>query len=317
MQFDWNELAFASKKPLNELNAIFVAAPRELSAARIKQLIKTYLPKGNLIFGAAKEPYVLGLDLQPQFKMLEPAAIQPIIDQVNASQPKYSITTLAYFQRDLPFILEKLDLAKVVFINASWYFSFHLRKEYYILTQKHLPYELVSPFTDEAEAKAFAQSHEQPTPQLPSNPQSDAQMMQLAYAAAKQSFDYSTFQTGGALAKKEGSGYHALATTFNRNVPYLTYSWHHGASRERQFSPMNDLNFYDTNHYEIELLLHAQSTGLDLSGTTLFCNVMHCPPCARMICRTPITEIVYSRDHGDDYAIKLLEQSGKTVRRPA
>jgi hypothetical protein len=69
MDFDWNELAFASKKPLNALKATFIAAPRELSAARFTQLVKEYLPKGNIILGLAKEPFVLGFENHLGFRL--------------------------------------------------------------------------------------------------------------------------------------------------------------------------------------------------------------------------------------------------------
>ena len=88
MQYDWTDLAFGSKKPLNELNAIFIAAPRELSATRFKQLVKTYLPQANLILGLAKEGFVLGLENQPQFGTLQAETVEPIIAKVNASSFK-------------------------------------------------------------------------------------------------------------------------------------------------------------------------------------------------------------------------------------
>ena len=106
-----------------------------------------------------------------------------------------------------------------------------------------------------------------------------------------------------------------MASSFNRVVPYQTYSMHHGASREQLFSPSNDLNMYDTNHYEVELLVDALYSKLDLDGTTFFVNVMHCPTCARMLTRTGIQEFVYVHDHSDGYAAKLLESAGKKARR--
>src|SRR6266550_1389526 len=99
--FDWAELAFGSKKPINTLQAIFIAAPRELSAKRFAQLVKTYLPQGNIVLGLAKEDYVLGLEDQPQFKMLSAT----IVDKINHSNTKHNIYTLSYFQRDTRYIL--------------------------------------------------------------------------------------------------------------------------------------------------------------------------------------------------------------------
>jgi len=101
----------------------------------------------------------------------------------------------------------------------------------------------------------------------------------------------------------------------NRVVPYQSYLLHHGAIHETMFAPANDLNFYDTNHYEVELLLDALHTKIDLTGATIFANVMHCPTCARMLSRTGIAEFVYAQDHSDGYAVRLLEAAGKKVRR--
>jgi deoxycytidylate deaminase len=314
--YDWNDLAFASKKPLSELNATFIAAPRELSPARFKQLVKTYLPKSHIILGLAKEPFVLGLENQIQFRMLELEQVKSIIDIVNTSQTPHKISTLSYFQRDLAHILEKLKFRQVLLVNGSWYQGFHYKPEYYIVVNRRIRYEMISPFTDEAEARAYADAHQPSPPKLViERHYSDAEMLVLANEAAKGSFDYATYQTGCALGRKEGSGYRAIATSFNRTVPYQTYAMHLGSLREKNFTPPNDANNYDTNHYEVELLVQALRDKLDLERTTIFANVMHCPTCARMLSRTPIQEFVYAQDHSDGYAAHLLETAGKTVRR--
>nr|AIA14914.1 Unknown Function [uncultured bacterium] len=95
---DWASIAFGNRDKVSNLRATLIAAPRELSAARLKQLIKSYLPKGNMIIGLAKEPYVMGFEDQPQFRMYKPdAAARKIIDQVNAASKTNKIYTLAYF----------------------------------------------------------------------------------------------------------------------------------------------------------------------------------------------------------------------------
>jgi deoxycytidylate deaminase len=78
---------------------------------------------------------------------------------------------------------------------------------------------------------------------------------------------------------------------------------------------MNDLNHYDVNHAEVELITQAVRDHLDLAGTTLFINVLPCPTCARMLTSTDIAEFVYAEDHSSGYAIRMLEAAGKTVRR--
>jgi deoxycytidylate deaminase len=315
MNFDWKELAFGSKKPINELNAIFILAPRELSAARFKQILKIYLPQANIVLGLAKEPYINGFENQPQFKTLQLDTVQSIISKVNAGSSNRHVATLSYFQRDAKYILDKLDFQKIVLINGSWKYSFHTRHEYYTLINRNLPYEMITPFTDEAEAKSYAEHILPPEPPL-TGAFTSAQMMQRAAAIATHSFDYS-FQTGVALGRRIGAGdsYHLLAQTFNRVVPHQGYALHYGATREKHFSPPHDLNHYDANHAEVELIIRAQKEGIDLTGTTLFINLLPCPACARMFTSTDIAEFVYAEDHSNGYAVRMLEAAGKTVRR--
>lgn len=318
MEFDWNELAFASKRPVDELNATFIVAPRELSLARFRQLVKQCLPQGNVLLGLAKEKYVLGLEGQSQFETLQAEAVRPGIEKIAASDSKYKVYAFAYFQRDLPFILEKLDLARVVLVNGSWYRAFHLRPEYYTLVNRKIPFEKVSPFTGEEEAKAYAEAYSPaPLSAKAGEALTEEQMLGVAQEVAKRSFDFGGFQTGVALGRKSGAKYELLATAFNRVVPYQTYAMHHGAARELHFSPANDLNYYDTNHAEVELLVEVLRSRLNLAGTTLFINLLPCPTCARILAATDIAEIVYQQDHSDGYAIGMLESAGKHVKRAA
>lgn len=313
MDWDWNDVAFASKRPINALKATFVAAPREISAARLTQLIKTYLPQGNILLGLAKEPFVTGFEGQPQFRTLQHPAVQPIIEKVNNSPAKHKIATLAYAQRDLLHVINGLSMRHVIFINGSWKYSFHTQAPYYALVQKKVPYTMISPFADDTEAIAYAVQTKLLQPPA-SGTYDEQEMLGVAAQAAKQSYDYS-FQTGVSLGRKKGGKYTLLATTFNPVVPYQTYAMHHGASREVHFSPPNDLNHYDTTHAEVELILKAQQEKIDLRGTTLFINLLPCPACARMLSRSEIAELVYHEDHSDGYAVKMLELAGKKVRR--
>jgi len=324
--WDWSKLAFGSKKPIKDLKATFIAAPREISAARFSELVKEYLPKGNIVLGLAKEQYVLGFDGQPQFRTLQVDVVRSIIDAVNASGLQYKIHTLDYTQRDLPFILEKIPFARAVFVNGSWQYTFHSSPSYYILTASSTPYELVSAFTDEREARSYeervdteiiARLDDTGAGRHQNNPCSAEELLHIATLSATRSYDHS-FQTGLTLGKAivgKRDQYTFLISTYNRVVPYQTYAMLHGASREANFSPPNDLNHYDTIHAEVELLVQAQKAHEDLSGTTVFINLMPCPACARMFTRTDIAEFVYSIDHSDGYAVKMLQAAGKKVRR--
>lgn len=309
---DWADLAFGSKKPINNLNATFIAAPRELSRKRFTQIIKEYLPAGNIVLGVAKEQYIAGFEGQSQFKTLDTATVQPIIDKVNDASP-HKIHTLHYSQRETPFILDKLTFKKVLFVNGSWLHAFHTRSEFYTLTQKKTPYALISPFTDEDEAKAYEQEHILPALDH-AGTYNAQQMLALAESAAKHSYDY-MFQTGTSLGLKSGDTYSCVAVSYNAVVPYQTYAMHHGASREINFSPPQDLNHYDTVHAEVALVINAQKQQLSLHNTTLFINLLPCPSCSRMLSQTDIAEVVYQQDHSSGYAVKLLEAAGKKVTR--
>jgi deoxycytidylate deaminase len=312
--FDWAELAFSGKSGVRALDAIFIAAPRQLSIMRFTQLVKQYLPKGNLVFGLSKEPFVLGLEGQPQFAMMAAADVQPVIDKVASSGSPSKIYTLSYSQRDIVFLLEKLKFKKVVLVNGSWYRAFHLRPEFYALHRAGTPYTMVSPFAGEAEAKVFAETTKLAA--LPSKGQfTEAEMMALVARAARHSYDYAGFQIGTALGTRNKGSYDLLATSHNQVVPYETFAMHNGASREEHYSPMNDMNHYDTIHAEVALLLKALKQKIDISGSTLFINVLPCPSCARMVAQSQIAEVVYSEDHSAGYALTMLTKAGKKVRR--
>ena len=321
MNFDWSDLAFASKKPIRELRATFIAAPRELSPARFKELVKTSLPQGNIILGVAKEDFVDGFEGQPQFRMLKFETVEKVINQVNRSKLPFKITTLAYFQRELPYIIEEIEFKKVIFVNGSWKHMFHNSEAYFRLVKKRIPFELVSPFVDKAEAldyemeiaKQFVESN--PSGKKVFN---DLEMLRWAEDSAKFSFDYS-HQTGVALGIRSGGDkarrFKLIARAFNKVVPYQAYILHNGSSRERHFSATQDTGHYDTIHAEVMLLLTVLYKKTDLAGTTLFINLLPCPSCSRMLSETEISEVVYSIDHSDGYGVKILEASGKKVKR--
>ncbi|HUC90156.1 MAG TPA: deaminase [Patescibacteria group bacterium] len=319
--YDWSTLAFESKKPLRELKATFIAAPRQLSVKRFAELAKEFLPQGNIVLGLAKEDYVDGFSGHPQFRTLQATDVQAVIDKVNTSDLPQKIYILHYFQREAKFILEKLKFPRVVLINGSWRHAFHHSESYYVLANSGTNYQMVSPFSDETEAQAYETKWDQEIAALSplknidkTKSYSDPEMIDLANEALKFSYDYIR-QTGTVLAKQTDRGYKYLAHSFNRVVPYQTHAMHHGSVREANFSPANDLNHYDANHAEVELLIAAQKQGLPLKNTTLFIDLLPCPTCARMLSQTDISEFVYTIDHSEGYALKLLEKSGKTVRR--
>ncbi len=311
--FDWSELAFGSKKPLRSLHATFIAASRHMSKPRFSQLVKEQLPLGNIVLGISKDAFVVGFEDQSQFRMLALKDVEEIIDKVNNSSSRHKIYTLDYFQRELPFLLEKLEFNKALFINGSWKYTFHTRPEFYQLVKQKTPYELISPFSSEDEARQYAVDFDETFPNE-KKLYSAKEMLELARGVATRSFDYS-FQTGVVLAKKVGNKYELIEYAFNKVVPYQAYAMHHGASREIHFSPPNDLNHYDAVHAEVALMMKVAKEKIDLKSTVLFINLLPCPSCARMFTQTDINEFIYEQDHSDGYAVKLLQLAGKKVTR--
>lgn len=302
-------------KPDSYRDMIFIAAPREMSQARFKQIMKHYLPKASILVGISREPNVVGFEEQPQFKMLKRSTIQPIVDRVNALKGAHQIEVLEYSQAELPEIVSSHEFKRVLLVNGSWKFTFQNHSAYAVLNERRIPFKYISPFVDEDEAKAYEASH---TPSITqpdaSKVMSEDEMLAIAAESAKQSYDYS-FQTGAVLGKKVGEGYKYVLEAFNKVVPYQTYALHHGNSREKYVTGVHDTNHYDTIHAEMLLLIRALQQTIDIAGATLFINLLPCPTCARTLSQTDINEVVYVNDHSDGYATKLLQDSGKTVRK--
>lgn len=293
---------------------IFIVAPREMSVTRFKQIVKHYLPKGDIVLGISKEQFVVGFEDQPQFAMLKQETVQPVIDLVEASSSPHKISLLSYSQNDLSQIVEQLTSGqRVLLVNGSWKYAFHNLPAYKILLEKNIPIKFISPFVDEDEAKQYEQDHtvSMQRPKAASR-LSQEEMFSIADNEARQSYDYS-YQIGVALGRESTGKYDLIMTAYNRVIPYQTYALHHGNSREKHLSPPHDTNHYDTIHAEMDLIVRAAEQNIDISGTTLFINVLPCPNCARTLSQTPISEIVYKQDHSDGYAKGFLEACGKKV----
>lgn len=302
--------------PSNNFNdMIFLAAPREMSAARFKQIVKHYLPKASLVVGISKESYVAGFEDQPQFRMLERSFVQPLIDKVNAAAGPRRIEVLEYGQSELASLVAEYAFKRVLLVNGSWKYTFQNHPAYKVLVERDIPFKYISPFIDEREAKEYEAIHS-PMIDIPAigTTLTEAEMLNVAAASATQSYDYS-FQTGVSLGRREGDCYSFLLEAFNKVVPYQTYALHHGNAREKHVSGVHDTAHYDTIHAEMYLLTKAIAGNVHINGTTLFINLLPCPSCARTLSQTDIGEIVYQNDHSDGYAVALLKASGKTVRR--
>jgi dCMP deaminase len=304
---NWQQLKGKDKQNLSQQQPIFVLGPRDISKKRIQQLNQKLAAKRPVVWGCLTDKYIPGLEESPQFKSLTLAKLK------NSLEQQKTVGILNYPQRYTKYILKEIAWSAVIVINGSWHKAFHYRPEYYVIAQKQLPYKLVSSFVNETEAKKYLVKIKAELPAIgfkPNKKYTDKELLEFAARRARHSFDY-TFQTGAVLVK-DGR---VLAAAHNRVLPYETYMLHKGASKEKYLAPPHDLNHFDTNHAEVELILTALNQGLNLTNASLYINLLPCPICARMLARTPIKEIIYQHDHSQGYGFKLLTQAGKTLRR--
>lgn len=316
LSFDWLDYDADMKRIFRALRATFVLAPRELSQARLAQLLKTYLPKGNVLIGIARERYVLGFEDQPQFKMLTESDVEYLVGKVATSGSPNRVYTLIYPQREEIEVVRAIKPKHVVIVRGSYQYVFHRRPLYHVLNEKRIPFDLVTPFRDETEAKAYLTHATRNLPKLKLTPGSEADMLELAHQAAANSFDYS-MQVGCVVATKKITRYHPLVAADNSVVPYQTHALYAGNSREEHQSEAHDSNYYDTIHAEMKALVRLSEIGESLHGKSLFVTMLPCPNCARALSQAGLSEIVYELDHSDGYAVQLLEQCGVKMRKVA
>ena len=315
----WEQLTSKNKKTLSGTRPILILGPRDISQARIQQLQKkisarrTTTNKLTVVWGCLTDKFIPGLKGSPQFSSLSLKKLTKALNQLSPEQQPSAI--LVYPQRYINYIIKEIQWSAIIGVNGSWHHAFHYRPEYCEISKKKLTYKLVSSFVNEVEAKKYEAEIKKKIKLEEFIAQigqkfSDQELMKLAERAAQHSFDW-TFQTGAVLARDRV----LLAVAHNRVVPYETFSFHHGASKEKQLAPPQDLNYFDTNHAEVELILQALEKKIDLAETSLYINLLPCPICARMLARSPIGTIVYQHDHSQGYGFKLLKQAGKKVKR--
>ena len=66
-------------------------------------------------------------------------------------------------------------------------------------------------------------------------------------------------------------------------------------------------------HAEQNAIIQAARLDIVLEGATLYCTHQPCVICAKMIINAGITRIVYKQGYPDEFAMKLLDDSGVKV----
>lgn len=308
----WEKLNNSQKKLLAKQQAILILGSRELNELRIINLASKLANKKQLIFACIKEKYIAGFENCPQFASLSLKKLSQTLSQLPTHLQK-KITILEYPQNYAKYLIRELNPSVVIVVRGSYQHAFHYTPLFYEIIKHNLKYKLISPFASKKEALAYEKQIKQKLTPLNTKTRqkySDKKLMNFTRHIAKQSFDY-TFQTGAVLAK---NGQFLLAAC-NRVMPYQTAMLHLGSSKEKHLGPPQDLNYYDTNHAEVEIILQALKNKIDLSKTTLYINLLPCPVCARMLARSPIAKIIYRHDHSHGYGFRMLESAGKKLQR--
>jgi len=291
--------------PNPKTRTYFILAPREMSEARVRELIRTLLQKakgGRVIFGIAEEPYVLGYENQPQFRTLKPDYVNTLVKRASESHTS-PLQVLTYSQKDGVKVIQNLDFTHAIVINGSFARSFHLRDEYQAIHAKGAKLKFLSPFLDEAEAQAYAKSYAE---SMPAGDET-TDIQKLLNQEAIKGFD-NAFQNAAILIKAGK----ILACVHNTIVPYATYAWHHGAERERHLCQSGDSSHYDTCHAETAALIQA---GPAAKGADLYCRTFPCPQCARNLIHAGVKSVSYQLDFGDPYGYTLFKAAGISCKK--
>ncbi len=313
--FDYRLLSDESKSYFRTQQAVFIMAPRKISAKRLSQLIKHYLESSAVVIGISKELFVTGLEQQPQFAMTSIQTAESVIKRIQRTKPNHELSIVNYHQEEINEVIRLIRPNKLIAVRGSYYLVFHRQAIYEFLAKRHIPYELVSPFTDEEEAIQYL---EKLTPELPVIDQikgDERAMLKASEEMAKRSFDYS-YQTGAILAEKLDDGSYSIVDgAANDVVPFQTSAMHYGNSREDNLSTYQDGTHYDTIHAEMNIVTRALARGQSLDGLSLFVSLMPCPNCSRVLCYTGLKEIIYMNRHSGDYAKQLFKKSNISSRR--
>ncbi|MBU1018421.1 MAG: AAA family ATPase [Patescibacteria group bacterium] len=144
-------------------------------------------------------------------------------------------------------------------------------------------------------------------------PTFDEIFMEIAYTWAKRATCLRR-QVGAVLAK-DGQQLTAGYNGAPRGVPHCAEMG--GCLRAKLGIPSGQRHeICRGTHAEQNVITQAAKFGIDISGSTLYCNTFPCVICTKMILNSGISEVVYDSDYDDPLSKEILgQQTGLVLRR--
>jgi len=117
----------------------------------------------------------------------------------------------------------------------------------------------------------------------------------------------------GALLVKDRN---ILATGYNGSPSGIRHCDETGCLRERLQVPSGERHELCRGlHAEQNAIIQAARHGVNIDGSTLYCNTMPCSICTKMLINAGILRIVYDAGYADDLAREMVAEAGIEVVR--
>jgi dCMP deaminase len=112
----------------------------------------------------------------------------------------------------------------------------------------------------------------------------------------------------GALLVKDRN---ILATGYNGTPSGIRHCEETGCLRERLQVPSGERHELCRGlHAEQNAIIQAARHGVNIDGSTLYCNTMPCIICTKMLINAGIKRIVYDEGYADQLAAEMVAEAG-------
>ena len=313
----WHKLSDKKKAILRGIkNKVLVLGSGYVDQKVIRNIVKDLPAKHTLIFGSIQNEWLPGLEGSEQFR---PLPLQTLEKHLDLAKSKKQVAVLKYLTEHTKYIIRELKPSKVIWVRGSWNRVVHYNEAYWEAVNNDIEVELISPFKDEESAKKYSSNIQQQNIAKFEKIWKAAQkkkvkptiIKELVDQAKKLSWDWAG-QTGAVITKNSM----LVAYGFNEVMPYPGAILHEGNLREIHRAPIGErLEYYQTNHAEINVLLRATELGYKPSELDLYTSKFPCPFCARILANSKIKSINYIEEYYNELGYEVLKAVGKKVRK--